>query len=490
MPLDGLAFSQIPVDLRTPGQFVEIDNSRALRGLPLQRHKILVMGQQLAAATVPANTVKLITSTDEAVEFYGEGSMLAEMLKALRGANTFTETYAMGIADNGAGVAASGSITLGGAVTAAGTLNVYIAGTLVQVAVAAAAALADIASDLADAINDIAALPVTAAVDGVVTEKVNITARHKGELGNAIDIRVNYYAGDRTPEGLTTAIVAMANGAADPSLTAPIAAIGDEHYQTIIAPWTSAAALTSLETELTRRFNAMVAKEGHAFSAARGSVSTLDTLGDSRNSPHVTIMDGGNMPTAPWIVAAVVGAVDAFEPDPARPRQTLALPGVLPPVKEQRRTREERDTLLHHGIATFTVDDGGIVRIERLVTTYKTNPFGAPDASYLDVETLRTVSYMRFSVRTRIALRYPRMKLAGDDHPGGLTIARPKDLRAELIALFREWEAAGLAENVEQFMADLRVERDPSDPNRVNAVIPPDIVNQFRVFAGLLQFRL
>jgi phage tail sheath gpL-like len=31
---DNITFNTIPVDIRTPGQYVEIDNSKALRGLP------------------------------------------------------------------------------------------------------------------------------------------------------------------------------------------------------------------------------------------------------------------------------------------------------------------------------------------------------------------------------------------------------------------------------------------------------------------------
>jgi phage tail sheath gpL-like len=485
--MDGTIFSQVPLSLLTPGQYVEIDNSRALKGLPLQRQKILVLGQRTAAATVAANTPVLISNPDQANGFFGRGSMLAAMVIAAKKANSYTEMWAMGVSDNGAGVAATGTITIGGAPTAAGTLSLMIAGTSVQVAVASGESNNTTAASLAAAVNALLDLPVTAAaVNAVVT----LTARHKGDLGNAIDVRANYYQGEALPAGLTCAIVAMANGATDPSLTAAIAAMGDEQYHTVVFPWTSAAALTAIETELVRRFNAMVAKEGHAFSAAVGSVSTLDTLGDGRNCPHLTIMDAGNLPTPPWVVAAVTGAIDAYEPDPARPRQTLALPGILPAALASRRTRDERNLLLSHGIATHIVDAGGTVLIERLATTYKTNGFGAPDASYLDVETLRTVAYLRFSLRTRVALRYPRMKLAGDDHPGGLTVVRPKDLRAEFIALFNEWQDAGLAENLADFQANLVVQRDPNDPNRVNAVIPPDIINQFRVFAGLLQFRL
>ena len=53
-----------------------------------------------------------------------------------------------------------------------------------------------------------------------------------------------------------------------------------------------------------------------------------------------------------------------------------------------------------------------------------------------------------------------------------------------------DWMDAGLAEGLEQFKRDLIVERSSTDPNRVDAIIPPDVVNQFRVFAAQVQFRL
>ena len=48
----------------------------------------------------------------------------------------------------------------------------------------------------------------------------------------------------------------------------------------------------------------------------------------------------------------------------------------------------------------------------------------------------------------------------------------------------------GLVENLAAFKANLIVERDDNDPNRVNVLYPPDLVNQLRVFAVLNQFRL
>jgi phage tail sheath gpL-like len=233
-------------------------------------------------------------------------------------------------------------------------------------------------------------------------------------------------------------------------------------------------------------------KEGHAFTAASGTHAQLSALGDSRNSPHLTIMAAGRSPTPPYVWAAVAAAVDAYEPDPARPRQTLPLPGVLPPAIVDRYTQAERNLHLFDGISTTVADSDGLVRIERLITTYKTSALGVQDISYLDVETMRTIAYLRASVRARIALKFPRHKLANDGtrFGPGQAIVTPNTIRAELVALHAQWEEAGLAEDIETFKRELRVERSSTDPNRVDAIIPPNVINQLRVFAAVVQFRL
>ncbi|WP_337441523.1 phage tail sheath C-terminal domain-containing protein [Desulfovibrio sp.] len=38
-------------------------------------------------------------------------------------------------------------------------------------------------------------------------------------------------------------------------------------------------------------------------------------------------------------------------------------------------------------------------------------------------------------------------------------------------------------ENFDQYKADLIVERNANDRNRVDVLAPPDLVNQFRIFA-------
>lgn len=490
--MSNISFSMIPLDLRTPGAFVEFDNSRAVQGLPREQHRILVLGQRLSTGTVAANVPTRISSAAQAEEAFGRGSMLSHMLAALKGANSRTDCWAIALDDVGAGAAAVGSITISGTATANGVIHLYVAGVYVPVPVASGTTAIATATAIAAAVNAKTDGVMTAAVDGVDTTKVNLTCRHKGEIGNALNLRVNYGFNQRLPASQTVVIVQPTGGTTSPDIATAIAAIAGAQYHTIVTPWTDASNLTKLESELATRWGPMNQRDGHAFAAVAGNLGAMTGLGTTRNSPHLTLAGAGRSPTAPWLWAAVVAAIDAAEPDPARPRQTLVLPGILPPADADRLGRADRELLLFDGVSSFVVDDGGRVLIERLITTYQTNASGLADTSYLDIETMRTLAYLRFSVRARILQRFPRHKLADDgtQFATGQAVATPSLIRAELLHLFREWELAGLVEGFEQFKADLVVERDSDDPNRVNAILPPDLVNQLRVFAAAIQFRV
>jgi phage tail sheath gpL-like len=489
--MDNVSFNSIPVDIRTPGQFIEVDPSKATGGIPAQSRKILVLGQRLATGTQAAANPVRVMSGIHAAGLFGRGSQLATMVAAAKKANSSTDMFACALDDLVAGVTASGTLTFTGAPTAAGTLNLYVGGTAVKVGVAVGESNSTTATNVAAAINANPDLPVTAvAALGVVT----LTARHKGENGNDIDLRVNYYDGEALPAGLQIAIVAMTGGTGNPDVTGALAALGGDQYYTIIMPWTDAANMAAIEAFLLGRWGPMSQKTGTAFSCKSGTYSGLTTYGDARNSPLSLTFGIYDMPVQPCITAAVWGSVIEFNGaiDPARGFNGLLLPGLMaPPVKSQF-TRDQRDVLLHNGISTFTVDQAGNVYIEQVVTTYQTNSLGIPDTAYLKLNSVWTVDAIRYAIRARFALRYPRHKLADDgtNFAPGQAIATPSLLRAELIGLARELEEAGLMENVDQFKNDLLVVRSTANVNQVNAVIPPNLVNQFDVFAASVQFIL
>lgn len=486
-----ISFNQIPNALRVPGVYSEIDNSQAVSGPQSIQYRRLLLGQKLSAGTATALELVRVTQEAQAVTLFGAGSMLAGMAKAALTQDSFTELWCMPVADDGAAVAATSTVTIGGAPTAAGTLAVYIAGRSVKVAVTTSSTTTTIAAALVAAITADTSLPVTAGnVSGVVT----LTAKNKGEAGNGIDVRVNYYDGEALPAGVTVAIVAMAGGTTNPDITAAMAALGDEWFQIIAMPYTDASNLTILEGELADRFGPLREIEGHAVAAARGNLSALGTLGDSRNNPHVSIVQAAAEPMPPYEKAAEAASIAAYYAaiDPARPLQNLPFKHCLPAKVQDRLTMEERNILLFDGIATTFVDAGGVMQLERLITTYKTNAAGGNDISYLDSETLLTLMYIRHDWRDYVKRKYPRHKLASDGtrFGPGQAVVTPKLMKAEYVSKAREWEEIGLVENIDQMKADLISERNISDPNRLDMLLPPDLINQLRIVANKIAFRL
>lgn len=486
-----ITFDQIPANIRTPGVYTEIDSSQAISGIRLIAMRYLLLGQMISAGTADPLVPVRVTSVAQARTLFGIGSMLAVMVEAAIASNNWSEMWCLPLEDGVETNPAAGLLTFSGAPTAAGTVVAYIGGKPVRIGVTSDSTPSTIATALAAAINAATTLPVTAEAS---TASVEITAKNTGEAGNSIDIRFGYF-GEALPPGLAVEIdTQMTGGTGNPDITGAFTALGDEWFQVLGMPYTDASNLTVLEAELDSRFGPLREIECQAFAAAKGSQGNLGTLGDSRNSPHVTIVAASGEPMPAFAKAAETAAIAAYHAsiDPARPLQTLAYRYCLAPLEADRFTQQERNLLLYDGIATTTVDAGGVMRVERLVTTYKTNSAGSPDEAYLDVETLFTLMTIRHDWRDYIRQKYPRHKLADDGtrFGDGQAVVTPNVIKAEAVSKFRQWEELGLVENFDQFKADLIVERNPSDTSRMDVLLPPDVINGLRVLANKIQFRL
>jgi phage tail sheath gpL-like len=485
-----ISFNSIPTDIRTPGQYIEFDASRAIQGLPAIPHVALIVAPRLTTGTVAAATPFMIGSSQQGEDKFGRHSIGSFMAKAFKKDNPYTELWGIGVADAGGGVAATGTFAITGPSTAAGVFYAYIAGVRIPVTCASGLTATQVGDLIVAALADYE-LPVTAAN---VTGTITFTARNKGTTGNKIDLRVNYNQGEALPAGLACVVTAMASGATDGSIAGAITALGAVQYHTIASAWDDDTNLDLLEAELVTRFGPMVQQEGHLFAATKGSQGTMTTAGNLRNTYVSTVMGSSLSPTPTYVWAANVAAVDALQTsiDPSRPRQTLPLSSCLPPARESQLTRTERNVLLTDGISTFVVDAGGNCLIERLITTYQTNASSVADTTWLDIMTVRTVAALRYTQRARIANKFPRHKLADDgtNFGPGQAIVTPAIIRGELIALFKEWEANGWVEGIDQFKTDLIVERNASDPNRVDVLMSPDLINSFMIYASSIQFLL
>ena len=486
-------FNGIPSDILTPGVYVEFDNSLAVQGLTNQTNRIILLAPMLDTGTAEPNVPVQVTSTAEAKRLAGVGSIAASMLACIFNVTGSVETWLLPVKDPEAGVAATGTVTVTGSPTESGTLSLYVAGTLVQVGIGIGDEPAEVAKAIAAAINADADLPCTAKeTDKIVT----LTARHKGTIGNDINLQLNYFRSQKTPAGLSIEIGAFENGSGSYEIEDAIAALGTTQYLTMISAFNDEVSLPVIEAELDKRWGPLFQNDSHCFIGIRGTVGSINSTLNSRNSPHVTAItcetDGEPQPV--WEKAALVGAMAAYylNIDPARPLKELTLPGRLPAPVSKRWTHEERNLILSYGGATTYVDEGGNVVLERCPTTYTQTSSGINDPSYQQTESMYILSRLRYQLRARIIQRFPRCSLVGDetDIPAGSSRVNPKTIRAEIGVLASEWVDAGLIDDKEQFMNDLIVVRDPNVVTRVNVRMSPNLVNQLFVVAVKNQFIL
>ncbi len=441
---------------KVPGCYCEIDNSLASAGLSGKPSVGLLIGQALDG-TLGKNTLSgVISDADQLIALAGEGSELHRLAKAWKEKNTANKLYVIA-PDQSEGVAAVYKLTLTAEDVKAGMVNLMIAGREVRLTVNEGDEVADITAALIEKINANRQIPATAAEVSDKPAELTLTAKHKGEAGNYIDIRFDYYEGEETAAGVKASVTQETKGSGNVSLAATIAAIGDGYFTDIVTSYTDAANVRLLKTELSRRYNAMVCNESVVYYTLKGTLNEMLTGVDGVNHQCVSPIMDYKSPNLP--------------------------------AKEEL-TADERNMLLEAGISTLVTNASEQTAIEREVTSYRYNDRGVANDSYFDLPTVKTLIYLRYSYRDRILNKYGRYKLADDgyDVQPGQAIVTPSILTAEVIALAEDWQAAGLVEDISAFKESIISMIDSSDKNRVNQLFQPNIMNNLRLVAGKLQY--
>lgn len=449
----------------------------------------IVLAQKLAAAPAVVGTRYLIGNEGQAAALFGAGSPAHLMCRAFLANHPTAMLYCAAQTDAGAAVAAAGTVTFAGTSTAAGTVSLYVGGVLVSVGIAAGTAAAAVATAVAAEVSAVSALPVTA---GAATSVVTLTAKAKGTVGNQITMAVNplgQAGGQQLPTGITATLsaAALTAGATDPLASLWGASLGTDAYDDIAFQTDDSTAVTALLSTVVARWNANSAKDGRIYIAKADSVADFLTYYAGFNDERLSVMSYPE--TAGWLtpayeVAAAYAGVAARElaNDPAAPIQYSPLVGVW--ANGANFSDAERDQLAAGGGAT-AVARNGLVTIEFEGTTRRKDASGVSDNSAEDIQVPAIRSRIRRRLTQATAAAYPRHKLADSDTPiaSGQRIVTPAIYAAFLVSQAESMVRDGLIEDLETFKANLVVERDPANPNRINSYITPNAINRARVFA-------
>ncbi len=504
-----ISFGEIPADNLVPMFMTEFDNSNAAKGGAMP-WKNLLIGQALSANSANTGTLKLITSDEQADALYGAGSQIARMIRAFRKNTRNSELWALAVADGTTAAEGSIEVSFAGSATVApksGAIRLMIGGQSVVADVVAGKTVAEVATAIAAAINENQQLPVTAEASSAT---VTLTAKNGGTCGQGIDIRYNHYQGQELPQGVQLTITAMTGGGSDTSyVTANVAnIIRGTWFNAIVAGSDDATNVAEIKRILDDRWTATVQQTGVLFFGLNGcsvtsggdttnyGTASLDALmerGGDLNSQVICLPSLPETPTPGFeVAAAVLGCVapKALN-DPAQPLSNWAVAGIVAPRETDREDLEGNNLLLKAGCALLTCGNDGTVYLKRMVTTYKTNPAGAKDTSYQQLEKVFTLSFLRWDWNNYLAGRYPHAKLADDgtDFGPGQVIMTPKLGEAELLGRYEYWISKGLVQDYATFKANLVVARDPDDDTALQFLIPADLIDQFFIGKSKIQFK-
>ena len=473
MASKNISFEQIPASIRKPGKYAEFNTKLAVRALPGNLQKTLIIAQRLAAGTVAANVVTDVFSDDQAATYFGRGSIAHRMVRAALKANRYLSLQVLPLDDAGAGVVATCTVTITGPATSTGVLTVQVGDDLVQIAIASGDLQDAIASALQAQFDAQPDLPVSAAV---VANVLTLTARNKGALGNGLKVSATV-----TATGVIAASTAMAGGATDPTLATALAIIFAAGHNVLISPYADTTSLAALRDHLDNAGNGIEKRGAVAAVAFTGTLSGATTAMIAVNPKRISGALVPNSATPAYEVAAAYGAVIAFEEDPAMPLNTLALSGVSAPPLASQLGRTEQENCLYNGVTPTEVGPGDVVQIVRAITGYIEDPQGIPDISLLDLTTIRTLDYTRKALVERISLRFPRAKKSE---------RVKKQVREEVLDVLYKLEDLEILEAVAENEPDVLVEDDLQDPNRLDVRIPADVVNGLHIVAMLIDLLL
>ncbi len=492
-----IAFNTIPspATWRVPGVMTEGDLARAAQGPADKPYRALFLVPRTSAGTLVQKTKQQkIVSADQVRALCGAGSIGYQIARAWFAqpiSARILDVDLIAVDDNGAGAAAALTLAFSGTATAAGNVPLYIGGKPVLVPVASGATASQVATDVRAAINAADGLAVTASG---TTGNVIITCNHKGALGNEIYVRMGYYPEEALAAGLavTGANATLTGGTTNPTLDTTVwSVLGEVQYDVIVMPWNDSTSLSAIMTEMAGREATPREVGGNVFVGKRDTSGNLSTFGAALNAYDLVVL-GGKMLEPPWMhaarAAAQVGA--SLAANEGIPVRTLPLLGELPELDADRFTPVERNLILFDGISTSVVDAAGQKRLERVITTYQTDPGGAQSTAYLDINQPYLLRYIRWDLRRRFAA-FARYSLVpdGTTFDPGLSFISPAIARGVLEAAAGEWERSGRITNAKALVATAIVEINATDPTRLDIRIQPDLTKGFMQAAVQIQFK-
>lgn len=352
---------------------------------------LTVMGGKISAGSATVATVYDVLGEDEADDLFGAGSELARMCYAalsIPGINL----RAIAVAEAGGATAATLTATFGGTWTEDGEVSVRLAGKTFTITVGASDSTSDLATRLADKLNEDPRMPASAGDAGAVT---TLTTKSKSSRQNEHLVAKDL---SNAPSGLTLTlaggtaltggITPFTSGAGADDVTNALAAMEAQTHD-YIAP----AEADATNADLVRDFvNAqagpLVGRLQHfVMASARTSATAVSLSQTTLNEYRGQVVWLENSEIVASEIAAVMGALRAATEgsNPNPDYDDVELTWLAPQAETaDRPSHAALKSALNNGVTPLKTTDDGRVQVVRAITSHSLNG-AAPDYRTLDV---------------------------------------------------------------------------------------------------------
>ena len=447
-------------------------NTGAAAMLP---QRLAIIGTGNTGVSYSTDKYEVEASAADVAERFGYGSPLHLACKQLfpttGNAATFPVTI-YPVAEGNNDVAATGSISITGPATKAGSGTVTIGGIKADFAVTKAETAAELAAAIVASINAVIDMPVTAAVDGEDDFKVNLTAKWKGANGNRILLDAEYDA-----EGITLTISAMAGGAGVPAVTSALEKINTV-WETMILntfDYTNSDLLDELYEFGNARWGTLVKKPVLAATGCVDGYSTRTAITDARTTDYINflVVSVGSK-ELPWVIAAKAMVNDILTTADSNPAQNYK--GLLSGLKAGDDSVQEdyavRNMSVSKGSST-NIKNGSVAQLNDIVTMYHPASEGKyPSKRYVvDLIKLMNVVYnVRLIMEADSVIGAP---LVSDSTVTTNSSAiQPKSVKGWFVNLANSLALKALISDQDFTKKNTVVEIDSENPKRLNVTFP------------------
>lgn len=400
---------------KVPGTYLKVSLGVGARSGGDNPQHVVCLGNKMSTGSMSVETEYDCLSEDDARTLAGARSELFWMVRAALKANPGVNLKIMAVAES-AGAKASGTITVTGTATSAGTIGVEVHGEEIQIPFSNGDANTAVATAINTYVGYMTDWPVTS---GVSSNVVTLTAAQKGPRGNYTRFRARVIDGT----GITLAVsgAALTSGATSDDPQNCLDALAGVQRRFLVSPYQDSTNVAKFKTHVDAEDEPLIGHRKLVVAGSLDSLANTTTLATALNFPRVQYVWQENSDVPPSMVAAAFASLRAgYESsDAAHNYDGNVVPGLYPHYAvADIPTASELASALNNGITPLTSTNSGEVVCVRSITTKSQDGSGNPDYRVLDTHKVSVMDAIAEDWSVAFADRFAGFKASQDPADG------------------------------------------------------------------------